>query len=73
MKVNVDIEGLERKIAVCHEKIFSVSYDEEEQYWAGRCDAYVEVLCNYLGVSDPIEKTELEDKIIEKYRKETRQ
>ena len=68
MKVEVDINGLERKIAICNKKADEAGFEENVQYYAGRCDAYMDILCSYLGVTDAFKQMELEEKIIEKYR-----
>ncbi len=69
MKVEVDIQGLERKIAACNKKADTQAYEEGVQYYMGRCDAYMDILCGYLGVTGVDKRSELEQKIIEKYSK----
>jgi|DEB0MinimDraft_10_1074344.scaffolds.fasta_scaffold37378_1 hypothetical protein len=69
MKVEVDIQGLERKIAACNKKADYQGYEEGVQYYMGRCDAYMDILCGYLGVTGVDKRSELEQKIIEKYSK----
>ena len=68
MKVEVDINGLELKIAVCNEKSDAAGFEEDVQYWRGRADSFMDVLCSYLGVTDAMKIAELEEKIIEKYK-----
>jgi len=34
----------------------------------GRCDAYMDILCGYLGVTGVEKRADLEQKIIEKYK-----
>ena len=68
MKVEVDINGLERKIAICNKKADAEGYEEGVQYYMGRCDAYMDILCGYLGVTGVEKRAELEQKIIEKYK-----
>lgn len=73
MKVEINIEGLERKIAICHKKADAEGYEEGVQYHMGRCDAYMDILCGYLGVTGVEKQAELEQKIVEKYSKDQRQ
>ena len=70
MKVEFNIESLERKIASWHRKLEFSGNDVQDNYYAGRIDSYMEILCNFLGVTDSLKQTELEERIIEKYRKE---
>jgi hypothetical protein len=73
MQVEFNIEDLERKIAICQEKAWTLWCEEDVQYHMGRSDAYMDILCGYLGVTGVEKQAELEQKIIEKYSKDQRQ
>jgi hypothetical protein len=64
LKVQVDINGLERKIAICHKRADEEGFEEGVQYQMGKADAYLDILCSYLGITDSMKMMELEDRII---------
>jgi len=69
MKVNVDIEALERKIALhWHLRLFGGGFTEDREYHRGCLDAYSDILCGYLGINEANEIVELEEKCYEKWK-----
>ena len=70
MKVEFNIEKLERKVAAWNRKLELSGNDEKDHYFMGRIDSYMEILSNLLGVTDRVKQSELEQRIIEKYREE---
>jgi len=69
MKVNVDIEGLERKIALhWHEYVYGDGYTEELQYHMGALQAYSDILCGYLGITGADDMHEYKKKCYEKWK-----
>lgn len=70
MKVEFNIEKLERKVAAWNRKLEFSGNEEKDHYYMGRIDSYMEILSNLLGVTDSVKQSELEQRIIEKYREE---
>ena len=68
MKVNVDIERLERKIALhWHLRLYGGGCIEDQEYHRGCLDAYSDMLCGYLGIIDANEIIKFEEKCYKKH------
>lgn len=69
MKVNVDIAALERKIAMqWYLGLFGGGYTEDQQYHKGCGDAYLDILCGYLGITETKDQRDLEEKCYNKWK-----
>lgn len=66
MKVNIDITAFEQKIYEAYD-FYKRSNDP---YYSGKSDAYLDVLCQYLGKTEK-QKIEYVEKIIKKYQEKT--
>lgn len=67
MRVNIDINAFERKIYEAYD-FYKRSNDP---YYSGKSDAYLDVLCQYLGKTEE-QKIQYVEKIIQKYEEVTK-